>query len=416
MGAGVRVMGKIRWIVSALASLVVFATIAVSSLPAEAQQNVYVAAGIPVDLTGDLATLREKAMLQAQREGLKKVLASIASADAMQGLQLPDDDTITTWVQDFEIEEEKTSASRYIGKFTFRFMAEPIRQFLTENNVPYAETESKAVLVLPVFTNESGDTELWGPTNPWFAAWAARPQQPGLVPIQTPVGDLPDQNAITATQALAGDKARIQSLSDRYAAGDVIVAEATLQPPGADGKRTLDLSVIDYGGGGGQSAKDQVTSDGGDVDQLLKDGVERIASLVQNSWKQENLVDPNQRSQVKVHVPFSSLQQWVEVKRHLAQVNLIKSVNLTNLSRTGADIELTYLGDEVQFVRALGQASLLITSSGEGLQTMMLAPPGTVPPADNGATDGGSTDGSTDSTGGTDNTGGSDLTQPAAPQ
>jgi hypothetical protein len=405
MGAGVRVMGKIRWIVSALAAVALLTATAVVASPAKADQNIYVAAGIPVDLTGDIATLREKAMLQAQRDGLKKILASIASADALQGLQLPDDDTITSWVQDFEIEEEKSSASRYIGKFTFRFMADPIRQFLTENNVPYAETESKAVLVLPVFTNETGDTELWGPTNPWFAAWASRPQQPGLVPIQTPVGDLPDQNAISATQALAGDQARIQSLADRYAAGDVIVAEATLQPPSADGKRMLNLSVIDYGSGGGQSAKDQITNDTGNIDQLLKDGVDRVASLVQNSWKQDNLVDPNQRSQVKVHVPFSSLQQWVEVKRHLAQVSLVKSVNLTNLSRTGADIELTYLGDEVQFVRALNQANLMITSSGEGLQTMTLAAPGTIPPPDSGI--GGGTDGGTD---------GGDLTQPAAPQ
>jgi hypothetical protein len=394
-----------------LALVAVLVTTAILSHPAAADQNVYVAAGIPVDITGDLSTLREKAMLQAQREGLKKILASIASPDALQGLQLPDDDTITGWVQDFEIEEEKTSASRYIGKFTFRFMADPIRQFLTENNVPYAETESKAVLVLPVFTNETGDTELWGPTNPWFAAWASRPQQPGLVPIQTPVGDLPDQNAISATQALAGDAARIQSLSERYAAGDVIVAEATLQPPGANGQRTLALSVVDYGSGGGQSAKDQVTNDSGNIDQLLKDGVDRVAALVQNSWKQANLVDPNQRAQVKVHVPFSSLQQWVDVKRHLAQVSLIKSVNLTNLSRTGADIELTYLGDEVQFVRALSQANLMITNSGEGLQTMTLAAPGTIPPVqDNGAGDNSGTgDGS-----GTDS--GGDLTQPAAPQ
>jgi len=66
----------------------------------------------------------------------------------------------------------------------------------------------------------------------------------------------------------------------------------------------------------------------------------------------------------------------VQVKRHLAQVNLIKSVNLTRLSRSGADLELTYLGDEVQFIRALNQADLMITSSGEGLQTMTLSPGG----------------------------------------
>ncbi len=98
------------------------------------------AAGIPVDITGDLATLREQAMLKAQREGLQKVLSTIASPEDLKSVTLPGDDEITSWVQDFEIEEEKTSASRYIGRFTFRFMAEPIRQFLTTYGVAYAET------------------------------------------------------------------------------------------------------------------------------------------------------------------------------------------------------------------------------------------------------------------------------------
>jgi hypothetical protein len=94
------------------------------------------------------------------------------------------------------------------------------------------------------------------------------------------------------------------------------------------------------------------------------------------------------------------------VKRHLAQVNLIKSVNLTRLSRNGADLELTYLGDEVQFIRALNQADLAITSSGEGMQTMTLSP--------------GGVGGGTMMNGGGQMNGGSgdnpDLTQPAAPQ
>jgi hypothetical protein len=90
------------------------------------------------------------------------------------------------------------------------------------------------------------------------------------------------------------------------------------------------------------------------------------------------------------------------VKRHLAQVNLIKSVNLTRLSRNGADIELTYLGDEVQFIRALNQADLMITSSGEGLQTMTLNPGG------GAMMNGGTMDGGTGAN--------PDLTQPAVPQ
>jgi hypothetical protein len=404
MGVAAGFLGKIRKFASVLALAALLGAAGLGARSADAQQNVYVAAGIPVDITGDLATLREKAMLQAQREGLQKVLSTIASAEDIKHVTLPGDDEITSWVQDFEIEEEKTSASRYIGRFTFRFMADPIRQFLTDQGVAYAETESKAVLVLPVYTTETGDTELWGPTNPWFAAWASRQQQPGLVPIKTPVGDLPDTNSMSATQALAGDKPRIQALADRYGVGDVMVAEAALQPPSPDGKRILALTVASYGADNVQNLKDQVVSDNGDVDQLLRDGVVKVAELVQNSWKQENLVDPNSRATVQVHVPFTALAQWVAVKRHLAQVNLIKSVNLTHLSRNGADIELTYLGDEVQFIRALNQADLMITSSGEGLQTMMLSP--------GGVGSGGTTNGNMG--GGTQNN--PDLTQPAVPQ
>src|SRR4051812_8677372 len=174
MGVAAGAVGKILKFASILGIAALIWSSGPLLRPAEAQQNVYVAAGIPVDITGDLATLREKAMLQAQRQGLQKVLSTIASADALKNIALPGDDEITSWVQDFEIEEEKTSASRYIGRFTFRFMADPIRQFLTDQGIAYAETESKAVLLLPVYTTETGDTELWGPTNPWFAAWASR--------------------------------------------------------------------------------------------------------------------------------------------------------------------------------------------------------------------------------------------------
>jgi hypothetical protein len=289
-------------------------------------------------------------------------------------LALPPDDQLTSWVQDFEIEDEKMSASRYIGRFTFRFAAEPIRQYLSENGVSFAETSSKPVLVLPVYTDETGTTELWGPTNVWMSTWTARPQQPGLVPIVAPRGDLDDSNTISATQALAGDQAGIQTLAQRYDAGDVMVAEATLSAPTADGRRTLALSVTRYGVEGTQNFKDQVEGDAANIDQLMKDGVEKVAAIVQGSWKDQNLIDPNQRQQLSVHVPLTDLSQWVAVKRRLGKVSSIKGVNLLELSRSGADIEVTYVGDEAQFIRALAQADLLLTDSGEGSATITLAP------------------------------------------
>src|SRR5215470_4114685 len=103
MGVAAGFLGKIRKLASALALTALLGAeslaVVLSASPAEAQQNVYVAAGIPVDITGDLATLREKAMLQAQREGLQKVLSTIASPEDLKSITLPGDDEITSWVQ-----------------------------------------------------------------------------------------------------------------------------------------------------------------------------------------------------------------------------------------------------------------------------------------------------------------------------
>ena len=72
--------------------------------------------------------------------------------------------------------------------------------------------------------------------------------------------------------------------------------------------------------------------------------------------------------------PVTDLSQWVAMKRHLGMVSSIRGVNLLELSRSGADIEVTYVGDEAQFIRALAQADLLMTDSGEGQTTITLAP------------------------------------------
>ena len=99
-----------------------------AATPVWAQQDVFVATGVPVDITGDLATLRDQAMMQAQRDAFRKILAEIAPAQDVATLALPPDEQLTSWVQDFEIEDEKMSASRYIGRFTFRFAAEPVSE------------------------------------------------------------------------------------------------------------------------------------------------------------------------------------------------------------------------------------------------------------------------------------------------
>ena len=348
------------------------------AMPASAQ-NVYVASGVPVDVTGDAATLRDQAVLMAQREALKKILAEIAPADQVAGLQLPGDDEIGAWVADVEIEEEKMAATHYVGRYTIRFAAAPVQEFLSGQGVAFAETRSKQMLVIPVYTDETGTTGLWGPTNQWLAAWTTRPAGNALVPIVVPRGDLDDQNTLSATEALGGNEPKLEFMGERYQAGDVAVAEAQMSAPGADGQRSLTLNVTRYGAEGPQTFKDTLTGPAADPDGLMAQGVVTVQSMLEGAWKSANLVDPNKRTTLSVHVPLTGIEQWIAVKRRLAQVSLIKGVNLKELAKSGADLEISYAGEEDQFIRALAQADLNLVPSGEGVATLTLAGSGGTP-------------------------------------
>jgi hypothetical protein len=351
------------------------------SLPVPAvAQSVYVASGVPVDVTGDAATLRDQAVLMAQREALKKILAEIAPADQVAGLILPGDDVIGDWVADVEIEEEKMAATHYIGRYTVRFQAAPIQEFLGSEGVAFAETRAKQMLLIPVFTDETGNTGLWGPTNQWLSAWSTRPPSNALVPIVVPRGDLDDQNTLSATEALGGNEPKLDFMGERYQAGDVVVAEARMSPAGADGRRSLALDVARYGIDGTERFQETLSGDAADPDGLMAQGVATVQAMLEGAWKSANLVDPNKRAQMSVHVPLAGIEQWVAIKRRLGSVSLIKGVNLKQLAKDGADLEISYAGDEAQFIRALAQADLMMVPSGEGMATLTLGASSTATP------------------------------------
>ena len=336
----------------------------ISTGVASAQSSqVYTATGIDVDITGDIATLRDQAMLEGQRKALQKVLTDIAPAERASSLTLPSDDVISTWVQDFEIEEEKTSATRYIGRFTFRFMADPVQQYLAGNSVQFAQIQTKRLLVLPIYTDEAGNSNLWGPTNLWLAPWSLKAPNISLVPMLLPTGDVSDTETLSATQALAGDLPRLTALAQRYGAGDVLVTEVRASPPGADGRQTFAITATRYSREAPQSFTDSVSGDPATIDESLAQSADRTIAWVQSQWKQANLVDASKQSAMTIEVPITTLKQWVDIKKQLGGVPSLKSVRMVSLTRSLAILDISFLGDVPQFQRSLAQQDLSLATA-----------------------------------------------------
>jgi hypothetical protein len=233
--------------------------------------------------------------------------------------------------------------------------------------VPFAETPSRPVVVLPVLLGEGG-AALWDSPNPWREAWANRRSSGGLVPFIVPVGDLADLGAVDTQQALTADTASFEKIAQLHGGGDVLVTQARPRAGGA-----FETTTTRYGAGGGPQGASQTwrANPGESEADLLARAVAGVAASVEEAWKQDNVLRFGQQTSLTVSVPVSSLDDWVRVRERLDGIPAIQRADLLGLNRAEARIELRYVGDPAQLKLALAQRDLVLA---EGAPNWTLRP------------------------------------------
>ena len=339
--------------------LVLFALLPVAAGDARAQGSAFLVGGIPVDARAETATLaRESAIAQGQGRAFDTLMRRLVVREDLSRVPRPDAATLANLVQGFSVADEKTSSGRYLAKFTVQFKPNSIRALLRQARVRFAETVSRPLLIFPVF-GKGDSAVIWQEPNPWRAAWARATTRGGLVPVEVPLGDLSDMGAVTASQALAGDKERLAAIAQRYGASDIMVAHASLQ--GGD----LQVESL-QGRPGSLSSAPSVgfQQQGGESrDQFMARAVEDTIARLENAWKRRNAIDYSAQSVLRVSVPFSTIGQWAEIRRRLGGVPALVSSSVTRLKRDQADLTMTVVGNLDQFVQVLAQRSLILKRS-----------------------------------------------------
>jgi len=250
---------------------------------------------VMIDRTADNAVqAREQAMTEARREAFKRLAQKYMTPAAYASFRMPDDRTIATMVQDFEIKGEQLSSTRYVASFTVRFR-EQVRNYI---NVPRDVREVSApavmpawrqvpgdqpvspgegtvviggedemaggatvapatgalsvqpstqaaavprvnapVLLLPYYENMAGKTVLWEDVNPWRDVWQRMPGQGAglsaqmLNKIVVPLGDIADVSAGSVDAVWSGNYATVEKLRQNYGVAQVVLAVANKSGP-----------------------------------------------------------------------------------------------------------------------------------------------------------------------------------------
>jgi hypothetical protein len=321
--------------------------------------------GVSVDVTAsDAVSAREKALLEGQRQALSQLLSQLATPADIAKLPPLSDAQITDMVADYQVESEKVSSVRYIGQITFRFRADAVSSYLGQGGISTTVGAGPPVLVLPVLTS-GGKNLLFEDGNTWLAAWNQHRPADGVVRLVLPLGDAADVAAITGDEALAGDSAKLQALATRYGVGEVVVADATVDPG------NLALAVKRYtpvGAVGGFEDKFA-----GEPDAAFAAAIDRVATQTQQDWIAQNRVTSSVEQRLTVEAPLSSLAQWSEMNRRFAAVATLRHVDVVYLMRGRAELDLVFVGDRVQLAQALGQQGMVLQDTADGQTTLSLA-------------------------------------------
>ena len=367
----------------ALCFALILAALAFASARAQ-QRDVYTVASVPVDATAaNAAAARDEARHNGENSAYQILLDRLTLDADHARLPPPTDQLLDDLITGFEVANERTSGVRYLANYTFHFQADAVRKLLRGAQIPYCETPSKPLVVLPVLES-GGAPVLWEDPNPWRDAWTAKLPPAGLVPLILPYGDLQDVQAIDAQAAVKGDAAPIQAISSRYGGADVLVADASLKADAAP--HTLAVTFTRYSPGDPappQSVTKTFTAAPDESDgDLFAAGVAGTADAVEEAWKEANILDYTHTGTLTVHVPTGDLQSFVDVRNRLTGIPAIAKSELVAINRQQATLAIHYYGDPAQLRTALQQRDLALEGQDpDFVLERAQAPPAPSPPA-----------------------------------
>lgn len=336
--------------------------------PSEAQTiDLYTVSDIPVDATAENAVAaRSQAHKDGQSDGLARLLRRLVPVEDHGRLPNAGSLSAEEFVQNFEIEGEQLSNTRYLADMTVAFDPKRVQDLLEAERLPFSEEASPPVLVLPLFKGPDG-LVLWPEGNPWWAAWAEKLEAERPLRLVMPLGDLEDVGAVTIEQAANGDQLAVQRLASRYGAKDGIVASVELLSDPSAGE-PVSIRLDAKRAGQRNLSGRPFTLDGAPgepLERVLENAVVRLQDSLDEQWKSQHILRLDTGGLIFVDIPIDSLDDWVNINRDLENLPVVNQVEIAAFAQTKVKAHIYYVGDELGFEQALGSLGLTLSREEE---------------------------------------------------
>ena len=324
-------------------------------------KTVYSVRGIKVDANADTAAAAQKiALAEEQIIATERLLKRITPLDRHADLPELDNAYVTNLVQSMEVSSEKRSSTRYLAELVINFRRSAVRRLLRNLAIPFSETMSKPVLILPVL-ERAGAANLWDDPNPWRDAWRGLDNSDRFVPLIVPEGGLHDMGSISVDQAVNADEARLAAIAARYKVGTVIIVHAIQQRNLAGGTDQLNVSIQRFSKTEDSTLIESFEGKVGEtIADLLTTSANGVATLIEESWKKATRLGFTGRAPLSVRLELTGLADWINLRKRLESIAAVDQIELRELNRKSAQVLLHHLGDESALRVALTQSDLTL--------------------------------------------------------
>ena len=97
---------------------------------------------------------------------------------------------------------------------------------------------------------------------------------------------------------------------------------------------------------------------------MLGRAAEEIVLDIEDNWKRDNLIQAGVDNVVAVTARIDGLKSWLEMRKRLESVAVIRTIDLRLISKTEARMNIYFTGVPEQLALAMEQADLGLLSAG----------------------------------------------------
>lgn len=324
--------------------------------PASAQaNNVYTVAGIYVDVTAaNAASAQQAGFASAAQTGFNRLVQRVTQPAelAARGAPIADQATLDRLVLSTDVEEERRSGTRYIGRLTVRFDPAATRALLRQQGLTVIDARSAPELVIAAAAEGTpADSAAL-----WQQVWSESGFADELVPLAiapVAVQGAPNwQTAAPIAQAAAATSALYATLRVQAS-----TASASLIEVSATGRS-------DRGAVSAQIAGNDAAS----LRAALASLAQQANTLVQNEWKARAAATGGQRARISASALYSDERQWEAIKAALgaAAQTLISEIRIEAVGREGALVSFSFVGDRSAVVAELARRGVQLQDTPQG--------------------------------------------------